>query len=164
RWVLVVDAPLALARDRVARVEMAVGLAARRMLGDLITAEEQSGRRLGLRRLLLDGDFLARLHRGVVPELGLRVVRARVPAAAAPDPGADELRLAHLTWRIATDELAGLRVDGLHPVVDVVHRPHVFDLAVRAVVDEHEAALVLVDEQLLAVAVQHEALAETGVV
>src|SRR5262249_25822739 len=110
RWVLVVDAPLALARDRVARVEMAVGLAARRMLCDLITAEEQSGRRLGLRRLLLDGDFLARLHRGVVPELGLRVVRARVPAAAARDPGADELRLAHLTWRIATDELAGLRV------------------------------------------------------
>src|SRR5256714_1871470 len=84
--------------------------------------------------------------------------------AAARDPRTDELGLPDLTRRVAANELAGLRVDALHPVVDVVHRPHIFDLAVRAVVHEHEAALVLVDEQLLAVAVQHEALTETGIV
>src|SRR5438067_8259236 len=66
RRVLVVDAPLALAGDRVTRVEVAVGLAARRMLGDLITAEEQTGGGLRLRRLLLDRHLFARLHRGVV--------------------------------------------------------------------------------------------------
>src|SRR5262249_25282155 len=64
----------------------------------------------------------------------------------------------------ATDQLTRLRVDALHPVVDVVHRPHVLDLAARAVVHEHEAALVLVHEQLLAIAIQHQALAETGIV
>src|SRR5262245_2575903 len=162
--ILEVDRPLPLTRDRVTSVEVAVGLAARWMLGDLIAAEEEAGSGLGLRRLLLDGDLLAGLHRGVVPELRLRTVRARVPAATARDPGADELRLADLARRVATDELTGFGVDALHPVVDVVHRPHVLDLAVRAVVHEHETALVLVDEQFLAVAIQYETLAEARVV
>src|SRR5439155_994602 len=130
-------------RPRLLQREDEDGRAGRRMLGDLITAEEQTGGGLRLRRLLLDRHLFARLHRGVVPELGLRAVRARVPAAAARDPRADELRLADLARWVATDQLARLRVDALDPVVDVVHRPHVLDLSVGAVVDEHEAALVL---------------------
>src|SRR5207247_1639588 len=149
RRILEVDAPLALAGDGITRVEVTVGLAPGRVLGDLVTAEEESGRRLGLRRLLFDRDLLADLHRRVVPELGLRVVRARVPAAAAGDPRANELRLAHLARRVAADELAGLGVDRLHEVVGVDHRPHVVALAVGAVVPEHEAGLVPVDATLL---------------
>src|SRR6266550_2755874 len=98
--VLEVDGPLPLAGHRITRVEMAVRLASGRMLGHLVAAEEETGRRLGLRRLLLDRDFLAHLHCGVIPELGLRAVRARVPAAAARDPGADERRLADFARRV----------------------------------------------------------------
>src|SRR5205823_11053931 len=144
------DGPLALAGHRIARIQMAVRLTTRRVLRHLIAAEEEPGGGLRHRRLLLDRDLLAYLHRRVVPEAGLGAVRAGVPAASAGDPGADEGRLAEAR-RVAADELARLRVDALHPVVDVVHRPHVLDLAVGPVVHEHEAALVLVDQQLLAV-------------
>src|SRR5213593_1658051 len=164
RRVLVVHGPLALAGHGVARVEMPVRLTARRVLRHLVAAEEQGRRRFRDRRLLLDGDLLAHLHRGVVPELGLRVVGARVPAPSPRDPRADELRLADLARRIAADQLAGLGVDPLDPVIDEVHRPDVLDLAVGAVVHEDEAALVLVDEELLAVAVEDQALAEPRVV
>src|SRR5436190_10287394 len=163
RRVLEVDGPLALAGHRIARIQMAVRLTTRRVLRHLIAAEEEPGGGLRHRRLLLDRDLLAHLHRSVVPEAGLGAVRAGVPTASASDPGADEGRLAE-PRRVAADELARLRVDALHPVVDVVHRPHVLDLAVGPVVHEHEAALVLVDQQLLAVAVEDQALPESGVV
>ena len=163
RRIFEVDAPLALAGHGIARVQMPVRLTAGRVLRHLIAAEEQPGGRLRHRRLILDGHLFAHFHRGVVPEAGLRVIRARVPAPPAGDPGADEVRLAEPRG-ITPDELARLRVDALHPVVDVVHRPHVLDLAVGPVVHEHEAALVLVDQELLAVTVEHQALPEPGIV
>src|SRR5438477_8009223 len=114
RRVLEVDGPLALAGPRIARLQMAVRLTTRRVLRHLIAAEEEPGGGLRHRRLLLDRDLLAHLHRRVVPEAGLGAVRAGVPAASAGDPGADEGRLAEAR-RVAADELARLRVDALHP-------------------------------------------------
>src|SRR5438309_7206704 len=163
RRVLEVDAPLALAGHGIARIQVSVRLTAWRVLRHLIAPEEEPGGGLSHRRLLLDGDLLAHLHGGVVPEARLGAVRAGVPAASAGDPGADEGRLAE-AWRAAAHALARLRVDALHPVVHVVHRPHALDLAVGPVIHEHEAALVLVDQQLLAVAVYDQALAEPRVV
>src|SRR4030095_12448919 len=162
--VLVVHGPLALAGYGIARVKMPVRFTARRVLRHLVATEEQAGRGLRDRRLLLDRDLLADLHRGVVPELALRAVGARVPAPPARDPRADERRLAHFPRRIPADELAGLGIDALHPVVGMGHRPYVVDLAVGPIQDEDEAALVLVDEQLLAVTIHDQALAETRVV
>src|SRR5438128_9406334 len=114
RRILEVDGPLALARHGIARIQMPVGLPPGRMLRDLIAAEEQPGGRLRHRRLLLDSDLLAHLHRGVVPEAGLGAVRAGVPAPPAGDPRADEVRRAEPRG-VAPDELTRLRVDPLHP-------------------------------------------------
>ena len=135
-----VDRPLHLAGDRVARVEVAVRLAAGRIREREVGADVELRLRLGDRRGLHDLEVHAPLVADLVVEAGLRVVGAGVPADAAVDRRA-EVASACPPQVAPADQLAVL-VDALDEVDVLDERPDVLDLGVGAVVDEDVAALV----------------------
>src|SRR5262245_23348461 len=156
------DLPLLLAGHGIAARQVPVGLAALRIAQLEVRADVELRLRLEDGRRLHDLEVHAPLLADLVVQAGLRAVRARVPADAARDRGAEIRVLAQL--QVAPpDEGARLGIDALDEV-DVLHqRPHVHDGGVLAVVHEDEAALVGVDDQLLAVPVQHQELTHRAV-
>ena len=111
------DFPLLGAGDRVARVEVAVDLAARR-LGDLeVGADVQLNLRLDHRRRLHDLKRHAPFLADLVVEAGLRVVGTRIPADAAGNMRAQHAVLLAGGEVAAPDQFAGLGVDAFDEVV-----------------------------------------------
>src|SRR5262249_14946804 len=90
-----------------------------------------------------------------VPEPGPRIVSAMIPAPPTPSRGADE------EWPagngiVAADQPARLRIDALGKIVVLDQRPDIVDLAVIAIDDKDKAALVQVNEQVLAVSIEEQ--------
>src|ERR1700730_12576989 len=96
---------------------------------------------LGIGLLLDWGQSAAELHRVDIPEPGLRIVCARVPAARAESRGADQRRLADRRIN-AADQLAGLRVYALSKVEAVAQPPDVLHISGVLIEDEDEPAFV----------------------
>src|SRR5215467_8330893 len=151
--------PFLIAGDRVARIQMAIDLTIgwRRHLER--RAEVQLGLRLG------DGGSLDHFERHA-PFLTYLVVHARsgtvgagVPADAAPDKRAQRLcNLAGL--EIATaHQFTGFRINRLYEIDVFDKRPHVLDLRVGTVVNKDEPAFIRVHDVVLAIAVEHDELA-----
>ena len=157
------DLPLLGAGDRIARVEMAIDLACRR-LGDLeIGADVELHLRLGHRRRLSDGQRHAPFLTDLVVEASFRIVGTRIPAHAARNVRAQyavDLALGEIA---PTNQFAGLGIDGLHEIVVRDERPDVLDLGVGAVIDEDEPALVGMHHIVLAAAVDRDELARRAV-
>src|SRR5262249_3428361 len=148
---------------RVARVEMTIDLAARRLRDLEVGADVELRLRRHDRRRLLDLQRHAPFLADLVVEAGLGVVRTAVPADAAADIGAERWRLDFSGAEVAaTDQLARLRIDVLDEV-DVLDEPPDVLQAESAIVDEHEAALVGMHDELLAVAIEHQELANRAV-
>ena len=74
-------------------------------------------------------EVAAEIQHIVVPEPGLGVVGAGIPASSTEGGGADERLLIHRQLYTA-DQLAGFLVDVLDKVLDVADRPDVLDAAV----------------------------------
>src|SRR5215469_18108442 len=99
----------------------------------------------------------AELHRVGVPKAGLRILGAGVPAACAKRRRAYHRWLAHLQLD-ATDDLPGLRVDILSKIYRFTEPPDIVQLAIKLVHDQHESALVQMDQQVLSVPLQEQQL------
>src|SRR3954454_1677361 len=103
--------------------------------------------------------FLADL----VVEPGLRVVRTAVPTDASANIRAQRRRLDFSRAEVAApNQLASLRIDVLDKVDVFNQAPNILQAKI-AIVDEHEATLVGMNHQLLAVAFEHYELSDRAV-
>src|SRR6266478_654564 len=163
RRLLVVDLPLLGARHRIAGVEAAARRPVRRSHQLEVSADIELRHRLKNRRGPDHRDVHAPFLRNLVIELGFRAVSARVPADAAGDRRAQR-RVGLAGVEIApADQFAGLRIDAFHEVDVLRELPDILHLAVGAVVDKNETALVRVHHELLPAAVDRQEFAHRRV-